>query len=43
LSGSTLTLRLGGQEIPVTADLKDADTLRLSVGGKAAEFKRKTK
>jgi hypothetical protein len=41
LSDSRLTLRLGGQEIPVTADLKDADTLRLSVGGKAAEFKRK--
>jgi hypothetical protein len=41
LSGSTLTLRLGGQEIPMTADLKDADTLRLSVGAKAAEFKRK--
>jgi len=41
LSDSALTLRLGGQEIPVTAELKDADTLRLTVGAKAAEFKRK--
>jgi hypothetical protein len=41
LDGSTLTFRLGGQEVPVTAELKDADTLRLTVGGKLAEFKRK--
>jgi hypothetical protein len=41
LSGSMLTLKLGGQEIPLTAELNDSDTLRLTVGGKAAEFKRK--